>query len=444
MKILLVQPQLPEDASHLGKPNNYSTKARSPLPPLGLLYLASYLNVKHDVKVVDMMLEDLKISDIDNIVTKYKPDIVGITSVISTWPSVIQLSERIKKIAKKIVIVVGGPNATQYPKETLHNEFIDVVITGLGQIPLSKVCNSIENGIDLTGIPNCFVKGGSQNNYGVVHNSLDSIDNFPFPDRTSVGFQNYRLPFAPENPSTTMITSMGCPYRCAFCSNVAMTKMHLCTVGNVLAELEQIASLGIKTVFFQDELFTADHVRVREICEGIVDRRLDVWWSVKSRIDKIDGDLPKIMKRAGCFNIHFGIESGNDTTLKIMKKGYDSQRILSAIHSVKSAGLSCSGNFMLAYPGESERDVYATIEFARKLELDLTQFSITQLIPGSDLFAEALHQGIISDDPWRQYTLMPTNPELLTNCANKAFSVEQLNEIMAYAYNSVKTLYDLH
>lgn len=438
MKVLLIQP--PHDkAIPLGCKRNYSEEARSPLPPLGLLYLAGHLKKNHDVKVLDMALPNRYFEQMLSMIDIFQPDLVGVPVLIGLWPTVIKILNLVKEEYPFIRTVVGGPNATQYSEETLSFKNIDFLITGLGQLPLMELCNQLEKGQSGEGIENCYVQWKKYDSYRTVYSH--KLDEFDFPDREATPFKEYYVGFCPENPTTTMITSMGCPFKCAFC-DVHNQHLEIRGAEKVVDEIEAIQRLGIKSILFNDELFTLIPNRVREICEGLIERKIKIHWSVKSRIDCIQSWMPVLMEEAGCFNVHFGIESGNDKTLKRMKKGYNTEEIVDAVLMIKASGLSCTGNFMLGYPGEDEKDILNTIAFAKFLNLDLSQFSITLDLPKTELFNEAVACGRRHGDPWSEFTRNPQRTDLVEIFSSE-LPQEKLFELLDEAHSKTRTLYNI-
>ncbi|HAF96498.1 MAG: hypothetical protein A2X34_01290 [Elusimicrobia bacterium GWC2_51_8] len=446
MKVLLIQPPNNEETMTGLLPEGYAKKGRSISPPLGLLYLASFIKQKHDVVVLDMILSGQTVQDLPAILKTIKPDMVGITAVIGLWASALTIFKKIKSLAPSIYTVVGGPNVTYFTKETFSHKEIDYFIVGYGQRPLMDLCNKLASGKTVEGIENCFVQGASYTRFDVVYSDECNLDKFPLPDRTFTPHLQYRIPFCPENPATTMITSMGCPYKCAFCT-AARPPVYIRDTGGIIDELAEIHRLGIKSVLFQDELFTVNGKRVKEVCEAIINRGIHLHWTIKSRIDRIEPWMPELMKKAGCFNIHFGIESGNDTTLKRMKKGYTRDKIRATINLVKNTGLSATGNFMLAYPGESKEDILQTINFAKELDLNLAQFMLTIDSPGSELFEEAIMVGRRTHNYLSEYVSHPDpkNSDLPTVLfsASDSFSHDELQSFLQLAYTRTKTLFNI-
>ena len=447
MKVLLIQPSNKEEAMTGLYPKDYTSKARSVFPPLGLLSLAGYLKKRHEVVVLDMILSGQTDRDLPEILKDIKPDVVGVTAIIGLWSSALRIFKAIKNLDPSIHTVVGGPNATYFPEETLCHKEIDYLIVGNGQKPFMELCDSLEKGKIGEGIGNCFIQGSTYSGGYIVYTKEYGLDKFPFPDRTFTPYMQYTVPFCPENPSTTMITSMGCPYRCKFCTT-ARPPLMIFSAEKIVEELEVIFKLGIRSVLFQDELFTVSKRRVKEVCEVLIDRGIHLHWTMKSRIDGIQLWMPELMKKAGCFNIHFGIESGNDDTLMRMKKGYTTDIIKETVKFVKEAGLSVTGNFMLAYPGECEEDILQTIDFAKELDLSVSQFSLTIDSPGSELFEEAIKVGRRTHNYLSEYVRHPdpdnSNLPTVLFSASDRFSQDELNAFLEKAYSSTKTLFDLN
>ncbi len=384
--------------------------------------------------------------DLPGLLKTIKPDMVGVTAIIGLWSSALKIVRKVKSYDPSIHTVVGGPNVTYYPQETFSHKEIDYIIVGNGQKPLMDLCDQLENGKIGEGIENCYVQNSYYNRFDCVYSKDYDINKFPYPDRTFVPYEQYIVPFCPENPSTTVITSMGCPFKCAFCTT-ARPPVQLCSVESIVDEMEEIQKLGIRSILFQDELFTLHKKRIKIICEELINRDVRLHWTIKSRIDTIQPWMPELMKKAGCFNIHFGIESGNDTTLKRMNKGYTRTKILNTVEIVKKAGLSCTGNFMLAYPGESEKDILQSIDFTKELNLDISQFSLTIDSPGSQLFEEALKVGRRNKDYLSEFVKHPDpdNSDLPLELFSSSdhFSQSELQSFLDKAYASTKTLFDI-
>lgn len=442
MRILLVYPPHTREIV-MGYPSDYTRKARSDLPPLGLLYLSSYLKKNHDVKIVDMSASGMEADGITTLLDSFSPGLVGISCVITHWMPVLDIARAVKKSNPSLPVVVGGPNPTYYPDETLAEENIDYVICGLGQIPLMELADQLESGRIDKDIEYCYGHNSPSPKIRPLPRPV-SVDLFPYPDRSALPIDLYNVPFCPENPTTSILSSQGCCFRCAFCNCWEGKPVQVRSFEKVVDEMEGVGGLGIRSIMFQDDLFTIDAERVRKLCAAIIRRGIKINWTLKSRVDCIQEWMPALMKEAGCFNVHFGIESGNDKTLTRMKKGTTVAQSAEAVRMVKKGGLSCTGNFMLGYPGEDEKDIRNTIDFAVGLGLNLSQFSITMDIAGTELYGEAVKSGRRKPgDPYREFVLDPENTDITHLFSSDLFNGEQMFAFLREAYSKTRTLYDV-
>ena len=442
MKILLVQPPDTKEIA-FGYPKDYGRRARSYLPPLGLLYIAAYLKQDHDVRAVDLMAEYKTAADIVSYLSEFKPGIVAMPAIITLWRDVLDTLEEVRRFDPSIQVVVGGPNATKYPKETISHSVVDYVIVGSGQIPLKTLCDKLDAGESGLDIANCYHRTTPTSRFAPVKGFVP-LDDFPMPDLSALPADLYKVPFCPDNPTTSMMSSQGCPFKCAYCDSKNLKPVKVRGPARVVAEMKQAQLHGIKSVFFQDELFTMNQKSVQTLCEMIQQEGIDLHWTIKSRIDLMRDWMPDLLKRAGCFNVHFGIESGNAETLKRMNKGITPEQIKATIANVKKAGLSCSGNFMLGYPGETELDIYRNIEFARALELNLTQYSVTVDLPDTEMWDENVLAGNREPgNPWADFTRDPTKTDFARTYASERFGENELFGFLEYAIKTTETLYNV-
>jgi radical SAM superfamily enzyme YgiQ (UPF0313 family) len=440
MKILLINPPKEQEFA-LFVPDDYNTKARSNQPPLGLLYLYSYMKDDFDISILDMNAKEMKISQIGDILNSYKPDIIGISCVIAKWITVRDLAKQIK-IHGSIPIVVGGVNPSLYPYETLNCKEIDYVISGFGQIPFKKLCFNIKNNKNTNNIENCYTRSNCTNKIIGSFNFVN-IDDFPIPDRNILPINDYTVPFFPENPSTSMITSLGCPYTCGFCACKNFKPVKLRTPENIVNEMKNIQELNIRSILFQDELFTMSTNRINSICSLIVKKDIKLNWTVRSRASLINEDSLKLMKKAGCFNIHMGIESGTDRILKEMNKNLTIKQIREAVNMIKKIGLSCSASFMLGYPNETEQEIMETINFAEELKLNNCQFFMTMPEPNTELYNNLYKKGKYTGDIYSQFTMNPDKINLKNNIASELFSREELINFINIGYSRTNNLYKI-
>ncbi len=187
--------------------------------------------------------------------------------------------------------------------------------------------------------------------------------------------------------ATTVFTSRGCPFSCEFCSNAVFgISYRERSPENVVDEVEQALSFGYDRIHFADDVFTLNRERLLMICDEIRKRGLRFKWECLGRVDSIDEDIANAMKDAGCDRIYFGIESGNDSVLKLMNKKITLYRARKAVHAAHEAGIETGAFFILCYPGETDDTVLETLRFAVSLPLDYLSFTVPYPLPGTALY----------------------------------------------------------
>ncbi len=210
-----------------------------------------------------------------------------------------------------------------------------------------------------------------------------------------------------RKPFATLITSRGCPFQCTFCSRFYFgNKVRTRSASNILAEFEQcVERYGVKEFMIYDDTFGVRRDVALELCDLIIDRGHKFRWSVRTRVDCVDEAILEKLRKAGCYKMHMGVESGSEEILRRMKKGITLEQVKKAFRLAKEAGIETVGYFMFGYPGET----LATIEKTRRLSLELrlswADFSITTPAPRTELNDEFERSGYIDGDFWRRYTL---------------------------------------
>jgi anaerobic magnesium-protoporphyrin IX monomethyl ester cyclase len=223
---------------------------------------------------------------------------------------------------------------------------------------------------------------------------IRSLDDLPLPRHDLLPLDSYRAPLV-RGPYAFVVTSRGCPGGCRFCiKHVSYgNEVRFRSPENVLAEIEQLVSLGVRAIHMYADLFTLDRDHVMGICRGILSRGLKVRWTCNSRVDFVDEEMLRTMARAGCWMISWGIESGDDGMLRRMRKGTTTDQVERALRWAKKNGIMNWGYFIIGLPGESEESIRRTIDFAKLLPLDLALFHIAAPHPGTPFFFEVVENG---------------------------------------------------
>ncbi len=360
-----------------------------PQPPLGLAILAAIAeNSGAETQLIDGNVTELTPTVLGERLTG--SDIVCMSAMTSNLNASFALAKEIKTVIPETKIVFGGPHASILPKETLKEcPSIDIVVKGEGEETfaelLSSKCNRLEK---IKGI--CFRKGKK------IIETPDSapikdLDSLPYPAYHLLPIRKYR-PFPPHGrrlPFMTMLTSRGCPFRCIYCSKpVFGSTFRSQNPKRVLQEISFLKEkFGIKEIMFYDDSFTLDQKRVEEICRLMIENRMDIPWSCETRVNLVNPKLLMLMKKAGCYMVSFGVESGSQKILENLKKDITVEQIENAFVETKKAGIKTVAYFMLGSPGETQETINQTIEFSKKIGADFAQFSVCTPLPGSELFS---------------------------------------------------------
>ena len=379
MKVLLIQP-----------PARFLKQESIVIPPLGLAYLASSVEGDgHKVKILDAFAKWLSWTEFEEEVKKEKPDVIGIGGMTPT----IDLTIRAIKICRPYTptIVVGGPHLTVYKQDFFREcPEADLGIIGEAEESFRLVLKRIEEKKDIWDIPGivCVDKINPPNGY------IENLDNLPFPARHLLSDRHYRYALWPGKKITTMITSRGCPYQCIFCDkSIFGSRWRARSPQNVVEELELVTKeFGVQSIIIYDDLFTFNKQRVMDICQGILEKGLKIEWKCEGRVDRVDFEMLKLMKKAGCSLIAYGVESANQNSLNFLKKGTTIGQIRRAFEITRQAGVRPMAYFILGIPTETYDESLKTIKFAKELDPDFAQFSILSPYKGTKLYEETKRQ----------------------------------------------------
>ncbi|MFQ5685056.1 MAG: B12-binding domain-containing radical SAM protein [Candidatus Scalindua sp.] len=413
MKILLIYPPIENEVSHISLQE--IDEERGFLPPLGLLYLATYLKKysNFDVKIIDCNVDSISHNDLPKLIIDFNPDIVGISSMTHFLVDAYKIAAAVKNISNKVITVIGGPHTTIYPITTLENPNVDYTIKGEGELAFYKLVLALQKGVaeeelsSIKGIATKFLqrKGAKDTDIELIR--IPDLDTLPIPDRTLLPYKKYYSVLSHSSNIATMITTRGCPYRCIYCDRMGK-KYRSTSAEYVLDEIESILSLGIREIFFHDDTFNIEKKRVVDICEAILDKKLKFKWDARARINCADYNQLLLMKRAGCSRISFGVESGNPNVLRNLRKGITLEQVEDVFKWCKELGISSLADFMIGSPGETMKEIQDTIKFAKRLKPDYVQFSIVCPYPDTDLYRLCLENNMIKDDVWLNFSRNPS------------------------------------
>lgn len=359
-------------------------------PWLGVLYLASYLE-KNGIKVsiVDPGPEKLLLSDIIRRVKAEKPKIVAISTLTSGIKTAVQMANEIKKVSPKIKIGIGGSHINVDPTFAKRFPCFDFSVVGEGEATLLEIVHLARK--------NKRLKKVYQGK--IIHN----LDEIPFPARHLIDIYNYfprEKRNSKEKPTASIVGSRGCPYLCSFCSrNPQWRVVRFRSAKNIVDEMEAIGKDYDWKFSFQDDAITLNKKVAMEICEEIISRKLKLRFLGMTRANCVDEELVQKMAQAGCEELFFGVEAGNEKIRnKVIKKMVTDKEIKRAIDLCRKYKIRSSLFLMLGFPGETEKEINDTVNFGSKFNPDFVGVHVTIPLPGSEIFELAKKEGLIPKD----------------------------------------------
>lgn len=336
--------------------------------PLGLLYLGKVLELKGiKVEVLDMNFYD----DL-NILKNHKADVYGIYCSTSLIKSALEVNQYLKKQYPSSLRIVGGPHPTCLPHEM--TEYFDKVVVGEGENAIIKALEK-----DSEKIISCP--------------PIEDLDKIHFPARHLIPIHKYHRTISGLK-STSLITSRGCPNRCAFCCKKARGKnVRFRSAENVLSEVEECINLyDIRAFNIRDDIFTRNRKRLFKILDGF--KKHGVLWRCLTRVDLVDKEILLAMKEAGCVQVVYGIESGSQTILDNLQKDTTVEQNARAINMSVKAGIKTKASIIVGSPGETWDTINESIDFIEKNLPDEGIVCVFTPYPGSPVWDNPEHFGI--------------------------------------------------
>jgi radical SAM superfamily enzyme YgiQ (UPF0313 family) len=436
MKILLINPPIENTIASV-MPKELE-EGLDFLPPLGLMYVAAHLKkeTSYEVEILDCPVEKINHDRLGEEIKKRNPDVVGITAMTFTLIDVMKAAKAAKKIKPGIRVVLGGPHVIIFPEETIKNREIDFLVLGEGEGAIKPLLENIDNPKKLREIEGLVFKDkGEIINTGRV-GLIENLDDLSFPARHLTPYKKYFSVLSSRRPVTTMFTSRGCPYRCLFCDRPQLGKnFRARSAKNVVDEMEKCAKMGIKEIFIYDDTFGANRQRVLDICAGIKKRGLTIAWDIRTRVNTVDRQILKALKRAGCQRIHFGVEAGTQKILNVLRKGITLEQAEKAFKMTKENNIQTAAYFMIGSPTETKEDILQTVKFMKKIDPDYVHITITTPFPATDLYDKALGEKVLTGDVWRDFARNP-QPGFVPPIWEKELSRAELLSLLKKAYRS--------
>lgn len=354
-KVLLIRPQ------NVYNYNNY--------PPLNLICIGSKLkSAGYKVEIINCAFEK---NPLETIGDKLRDVLfAGISLLTSEAPDTYRIIKHIKE-SSNITTVVGGWHSTLFPEQMANCEYVDYVIAGEGEEHIVEIAETIKN--------------DKKHDAKIFGKKMLNLETLPLPDysvdknieRFINSYLTDKLSEYVHQPMRWLPyeSSRGCPSHCTFCINVVAdnTRYRKKSAEKVVSEIEYIVKkYNLTHLKIIDDNFFVDIKRVREICEGIIKKNLNITWDGECRCDyfkerMLNDETLKLCKDSGLIQLTLGIESGSPHTLKLMKKGITPEQAEFAVKKCNEHRIIARSSFILEIPGESKGDVNLTISFINKL-----------------------------------------------------------------------------
>ncbi len=386
-------------------------------PPQGLCHLAAvFPQERYQVSIVDAQALFMGVEDTVREIIRKDPDYVGIMTFTISMSTVARLHDMLLTALPGVTIILGGPHINACPEETFarYPQF-KIAVMNEGEETFPELISVLEHGGDISVVKGIIMSDGDgaavRTDARPLIRDLDVLprprwDLLPFlPDHYRPSTMTYR-----KLPAVAVVTSRGCPHGCVFCDrSVFGRKWRAHGSGTVLQWIEYLTkSFGIRDINFQDDHFMVDKVRLSEICEGICRNHPELIWSTIGRADAVDQKSARLMKKAGCWQIAFGIESGSQRILDVLKKDETIEQVESAVQIIKENGMTVKGLFMAGCPTETIETLQETELFIKKLKLDYVSMSAFTPTPNTEIFTHWKEYGDwdgATPDDWNKLNL---------------------------------------
>lgn len=405
MKVAVINPPWPGEGYGVRSNSRWPhRRGDKMLPfPIYLAYTSAILKKEgFQVCTIDSVEKEIGIYTLAKILEKENPKAVILEISAPSLNYDLETAAKIKEKLPETFIALCGSHATYDHKQlTKNHNFIDACIRGEFDYTAKELCKAIRDKKNLKEVEGITYQDKGKTIINPDRPLIGDLDELPFPDREGLN-PYYPQAFYEGKRTFLMITSRGCPYRCTFCvwpQTMYGRKFRTRSTKNILDEIEGLVNkYDADEICFDDDTFAVSKEKIKEFCQEKIARNIKIPWTCMGRVDTIDYETARLMKKAGCTQIFFGFESGSEKILQNIKKGITKEGMIKAVRATQKAGLVASGSFMFGTPEEDPKTAQETIDFAKKLKADYVQFTLASPFPGSEFFYEAEKEGLLEID----------------------------------------------
>jgi radical SAM superfamily enzyme YgiQ (UPF0313 family) len=405
LKIHLIMPPISLEARY-GKLKDMGTV----YPSLGMAAVAAIAQLKgHKVKVTDGEALGYNLEDIRREIKKFKPDFVGLPTFATNIDTCHTLAKMVKEINPDAKVMLGGAHASIFVDHAMSPKEVDFGIQSEAEIVFDRFLDALDEGAGFSEIKGLVYKDtDGKLKINPKQKLYPDLNLFPKPARSLFPMEKYHSSANLRGKRTlNIMTSRGCPYRCAYCSSPQIfgRSFRYLSTKKVMEELEELKTkYGADSVQFYDETFTVHRERVIELCDAMIKKKLNMQWSCFTRANLVDKELLTKMRKAGCYLIFFGLESGVQRLIDLIQKDITLEQSRNAIRLCKETSIQAWCSFILGLPSETEKETWKTINFAIELDPEYVQFPIFMPWPGTQIYDIAKKKGVIIDENLSDYT----------------------------------------
>jgi anaerobic magnesium-protoporphyrin IX monomethyl ester cyclase len=421
--ILLVNPPTPDGGYWIRTQHRVGRRTRENMvwPQVSLAQMAALLHPTYKLKIIDANAERMGWPEFTKALDKYQPRYY-LTQVTAPTLENDMYGCFLAK-ARGAKTIAFGTHVTPIPRESLRPfPALDFVFVGEPDLTIRDLLDHLDGrfderpdnirklfekhdpqykpsiredgSVDMHGIKGLAWRKGDEIVINFPRPFISDLDDLPIPMHELLPLQKYRMPLI-KGPFTFILSSRGCPAGCTYCIKHVSYQYsaRLRSPALLMEELWQLKKLGINNIHMYADLFTVNRDQVMELCQRMIDEKINIRWTSNSRVDYVDEEMLQMMGKAGNWLISWGIESGNEAILKHAHKGANPEKAKRALTWAKKAGIKNWGYFIIGLPGETEDTIRQTIDFSKKLPLDIALFHVAAPYPGTPFFFEVVQNG---------------------------------------------------
>lgn len=418
--ILLVNPPTPDGGLWIRTQHRVGRRTRENMvwPQVSLAQMAALLQPPYTVGIIDANAERMGWPEFTRLLDEYQPKYY-LTQVTAPTLENDMYGCFLAK-ARGAQTIAFGTHVTPIPRETMRPyPALDYILLGEPDLTIRDLLDHLENriaerqppiqklfadhdpayqpaidaagNVDMQRIKGLVWRNGAEIVVNLTRPFIRSLDDLPHPQHELLPLQLYRMPLI-KGPFTFIVTSRGCTAGCTYCIKHVSYQytVRLRSPEKIVEEMEILQQHGIHNIHMYADLFTVNREQVMALCQLMIAQRMNIRWTCNSRVDYVDEEMLQTMAQAGCWLISWGIESGNEQILRHARKGAYPDKAERALRWARAAGIMNWGYFIIGLPGETEETVRQTIDFAKKLPLDIALFHVAAPYPGTPFFFEVV------------------------------------------------------